>query len=171
MLTPQALLADTIELSKVNLSRYLVGFDDASSTRQAANLPNHIRWNIGHLALTMHRVAEKVDGKPIPDSDFASTPAKGKFNTESVSFGSKPADDELSYPPLERCVEIYNAAVDRLAAAARALPDSRLTEMVPWPTLQMPMHQLIVRMAYHNGFHIGQIADMRRALGFKSIFA
>lgn len=28
-----------------------------------------------------------------------------------------------------------------------------------------------LRMMGHNGMHTGQIADLRRALGFKSIFA
>lgn len=170
-MTPQSVIADTIELSKANLARYLVGFDDATSTRQAANLPNHVRWNIGHLALTMHRVAEKADGKPLPESDFAAATQAGRFHTEPVAFGSKPADEEIAYPPLARCVEIYNAAVDRLSAAARALPDARITEPAAWAGGQTPLYQLIVRMAYHNGFHIGQIADMRRALGFKSIFS
>lgn len=171
-MTPQDVIADTIELSKGNLARYLVGFDDATSTKQAIHLPNHACWCIGHLAITMYRVAEKVDGKPMPESDFGPAPAPGKFCTEAVAFGSKPTDDAGTYPPLTRCVEIFNAAVDRLAAAARALPDSRLAEEATWAAnIKMPLHQLIVRMAYHNGFHIGQIADMRRALGFKSIFS
>ena len=170
-MTPQSVIAETVELTKAALGRYLAGFDDASSVRQATNLPNHVRWNIGHLALTMNRVAEKLDGKTMPESDFAAAPAPGRFHTEAVSFGSAPADDSAKYPPLARCVEIYNAAIDRLAAAARAAPESKLTEMVPWVNTQIPLYLLVVRMCFHNGFHTGQIADMRRALGFKSIFA
>jgi hypothetical protein len=29
----------------------------------------------------------------------------------------------------------------------------------------------VARMVFHNGFHTGQIADMRRALGFKGVFS
>lgn len=170
-MTPQAAIADIIELSKANLARYLVGFDESNSTRQATNLPNHVRWTLGHLALTMHRVADSIDGKAMPSSDIASTPSAGAFHSESISFGSKPADDAAQYPPLARCIEIFNRAVDRLAAGVRAVPDSRFTESVPWVGTQMPLYQLAARMAYHNGFHIGQIADLRRALGFKSIFS
>jgi hypothetical protein len=166
------MLADTIEMSKAYLTRYIAGFDEANSTRQAIHMPNHVRWNIGHIALTMHRVAEKMDGKPVPESDFCAGPSVSRFHTEAVSFGSKPTDDAAKYPPLARCIEIYNAAVDRLAGAARALPDSRLTEPTPWFVgPPMPLYLIVARMAYHNGFHIGQIADLRRALGFRSVFS
>lgn len=171
MHTPQSVLAEIIEQSRANVGRYLVGFDDATSVRQAPNLPNHVRWTLGHVSLTMHRVAEKVDGRPLPEADFASAPTSGKFHTEAVAFGSKPADAVSSYPALARCVEIFNAAVDRLAAGTRSLPESRFSESIQWINIQMPLYMLIARMAYHNGFHIGQIADMRRALGFKSIFS
>ncbi len=171
-MTPQAVIADAVELSKIQMARYLAGFDDGSSVKQAANLPNHARWCMGHCAMTMHRVAEKVDGKGLPESDFSVEAGKaGTFHSESVSFGSKPADDSRNYPPLARCVEIYNAACDRLAGATRAAPESKLMEQVEWVTFKMPLYLLIVRMCFHNGFHTGQIADLRRALGFKSIFS
>lgn len=171
-MTPQEVVASAVELSKVQMARYLAGFDDASSVKQAANLPNHARWSLGHCAMTMHRVAEKLDGKGLPESDFGTDMGSaGKFHTESVAFGSKPSDNDRNYPPLARCVEIYNAACDRLAGAVRALPESRMNEEVNWVTFKMPLYQLVVRMCFHNGFHTGQIADLRRALGFKSIFS
>jgi hypothetical protein len=170
-MTPQEVVASAVELSKVQMARYLAGFDDATSVKQAVNLPNHARWSLGHCAMTMHRVAEKLDGRPLPGSDFATQAgASGKFHTEAVAFGSGPADDHEAYPSLSRCVEIYNAACDRLAAATRALPEARLMEDVNWVTFKMPLYQLVIRMCFHNGFHTGQIADLRRALGFKSIF-
>lgn len=171
-MTPQEVVASAVELSKVQMARYLAGFDDAASVKQAVNLPNHARWSLGHCAMTMHRVAEKLDGRPLPETDFAADVGRsGRFHTESVAFGSRPADDDRNYPALARCVEIYNAACDRLAGAVRSLPEARLMEEVNWITFKMPLYQLVVRMCFHNGFHTGQIADLRRALGFKSIFA
>lgn len=171
-MTPQEVVASAVELSKVQMARYLAGFDDATSVKQAVNLPNHARWCLGHCAMTMHRVAQKLDGKAAPESDFASEVGRaGTFHTESVAFGSKPADDDRDYPGLARCVEIYNAACDRLAAAVRGASESKLAEQVDWMTFKMPLYMLVVRMCFHNGFHTGQIADLRRALGFKSIFA
>jgi hypothetical protein len=37
--------------------------------------------------------------------------------------------------------------------------------------MQMPVWALVSRMTFHNGFHTGQLADLRRALGFRSIFS
>lgn len=168
----QDAVASAIEMTKTLTGRYLAGFDDSSSVKQATNLPNHVRWNLGHCALTMHRVAEKVGGGVLPDSDFATSAGDARrFHTDMVSFGSKPGEGAGDYPPLARCVEIYNAACDRLAAAMRALPEKRLTEEVDWVTFKVPLYLLVLRMCFHNGFHTGQIADLRRAFGFKSIFA
>jgi hypothetical protein len=171
-MTPQSVIAEAVELSKAQMARYLVGFDDATSVRQAENLPNHARWCLGHCAMTMHRIAEKLDGRPPPQTDFAADGSRpDRFNTDSVSFGSKPGDDDANYPPLARCVEIYNTACDRLAGAAGKASAEKLMEQVDWMTFKIPLYLLVIRMCFHNGFHTGQIADLRRALKFKSIFA
>lgn len=176
--TRAELLAESVSATKLLLGRYLAGFNDVTATRQTPDLPNHVAWCLGHCALTMHRVAEKLDGQPAPKSDFISATDgtrgsrdKGYFDAEGVSFGSAPEERSDRYPRLDRCIEIYNAACDRLAGAVRQATDAQLDEMVPWGQAQTPMRQLIVRMVFHNGFHTGQISDMRRSLGFKSIFA
>lgn len=169
----QDLLADSVEQTKMLTARYLVGFDEGSRTRQARHLPNHVAWNLGHLALTMHRIAEHFDGAAPPERDFAPGPRGGadRFGLESIAFGSAPADDPGAYPVLERCVEIYNAACDRLARGIRASSASKLNESVKWGAGQLTLGLLAARMVFHNGFHTGQIADLRRALGMKSIFS
>ena len=109
---------------------------------------------------------------PLPISRPRPTGARPTaFHSESIAFGSKPTGDAAAYPSLARCTEIYNAACDRLAAAVRAAPESKLTESVKWGNGESPLWMLVLRMVFHNGFHTGQIADLRRALGFKSIFA
>lgn len=168
----QELLAQSVEQTKMLAARYLAGFDDATRTRQAQHLPNHAAWNLGHLALTMHRIAEHFDGGAIPERDFAPGPRGGsdRIGVESVAFASAPADDPTAFPPLARCIEIYNAAVDRLARGIRASSTAKLSESVKWGPGESPLGLLAARMIFHNGFHTGQIADLRRALGMKSIF-
>lgn len=169
-------IAEGILSTKQSFARYLAGFDDTTATRQAANLPNHAAWSLGHCALTMHRVAAHLDSQDLPASDFTTGHASGggnarQFATESVAFGSKPVDSPADYPKLARAIEIYNAACDRLAAAVRNTSEARLDEVVPWGPMQLPLYLLVIRMIGHNGMHTGQLADLRRALGFKSIFA
>lgn len=178
MSTRGHLLAEIIITNKALVARYLQGFNEVTHVRQTPDLPNHVAWNLGHLALTMHRVAEKIDGKPVPTKDFikgdgfSGSRDKGIFDTEAVGYGSKPEDRHDRYPSLVRCTEIFNAACDRLAEAARNCPDAKLDEQHPWGTgMTLPLWALVARMCFHNGFHTGQIADLRRALAFKSVFA
>lgn len=183
-------LAESVLSTKTLLARYLVGFDDSNHTTQAPKLPNHVAWTLGHLALTMHRVAEKLDGKAPPPGDFLPAGAMGHgapgvaervspmsvvpldaYDSETVAFASKPVDDPRAYPSFTRCGQIYNAACDRLAAAARHADDATLDRLVKWGAGETPLWLLVMRMVFHNGAHTGQIADLRRALGFKSVFA
>ena len=166
-------LADAVLMCKVLTARYLAGFDDGTRTAQGPGLPNHVAWCLGHCALTMHRVAEKVDGKPPPAKDFGGglggDPAA--FHAEAVAFGSRPVGDAAAYPSLARCVEVFNAACDRLAATVKAASDEQLAMPIKWGPIEAPWWSLVLRMTFHNGFHTGQIADLRRGLGFKSIFS
>ncbi len=179
------LLAESVLNTKMLLGRYLVGFNDVTHVRQTPDLPNHTAWNLGHLALTMYRAAglianaaKGVDGPPPPPpaSEFVTGDGKrgsrdkGVFDTEAVSFGSTPEDRHDRYPTLARCTEIYNNACDHLAKTIRSVDDSVLDKSVRWGQADTLVWALSARMVFHNGLHTGEIADTRRALGFKSIF-
>ena len=172
-MTRQKLLADSITETRTLLGRYLRDFDDSNHTRQAPGLPNHVAWSLGHLALTMHRVAQKLDGKTPPATDFVegATCDAGRFATEAVSFGSKPTADAKAYPPFVRCNKIFSDAIDRLSSACLASSDSVLDSMTKWGAGETTLGSVAMRMVFHNGTHCGQIADLRRALGMGSIFA
>lgn len=165
-------LAESLELSGQLLGRYLSGFSDANHTAQAPGLPNHVAWSLGHLAMTMHRVAERLDSRPMPESDFVAGAASDmkRFATEAVAFGSQPAADPSRYPPYARCLEIFNTALARLSAAARASDSATLASPTPWSNGTTTLGALVGRMTFHNGMHCGQIADLRRVLGLGSIF-
>jgi len=171
----QHVLAEGVRSTKLLLGRFLTGFNDVTHVRQTPDLPNHVAWNLGHLALTMHRVAAMLDGGPVPAKDFVSGDGfkgsrdTGMMDSEAVAFGSKPEDRHDRYPKLERCTETYNSACERLALAITNSPDAKLDDTARWGNGELPMHQLIIRMVFHNGFHTGQISDLRRALGFKMI--
>lgn len=171
------LLAEAVLSTKMLLARYLAGFNDVTHVRQTPDLPNHAAWSLGHLAVTMHRVAGMIDGTTdLPAADFVKGDSfsgsrdKGVFDAEAVAFGSKVEERHDRYPTLQRCTEIYNNACDRLANACRGASEEQLNTVVPWGQATTPIWSLVIRMVFHNGFHTGQIADMRRALGFKSIF-
>ncbi|MCC6660494.1 MAG: DinB family protein [Phycisphaerales bacterium] len=165
-------IAEGVLACKSLTARYFPGFDDSNRTKQAPGLPNHLAWCLGHCALTMQRIAEKIDGTPISEHDFFLGGKKGdaaRFGTETVSFGSGPVDDRALYPTLARCVDIYNAGCERLADAVLASADEKLDETIRWGAGQVSLQSAALRMVFHNGTHLGQIADLRRALGFRPV--
>lgn len=169
------LLAEAVLNSGTLLKRYLAGFDDSNRCFQTLDLPNHPAWTLGHLAITMVRAQEKLGGPgPDPDRFVTGDGTRGdaqKFDTESVSFGSTPVADPAKYPTFDRCVEIFDRACEDLARTIRSTPDDKLAGMVQWGSAQIPGYAAALRMVFHNGTHTGQLADLRRALRLKSVFA
>lgn len=172
MSSAQEHIARGVESTKQLLARYLKGFTDDNRLAQAPSLPNHVAWSLGHLAHTMHRVAEHFDAKPLPPDLFIVDAHKGdarRFGTEGVCFGSSPSTDPEAFPPLSRCLEAYEGACDRLASAVRGASDADFEREVPWGAGTQTLGMLCFRMVFHNGMHTGQIADLRRALQLGSI--
>jgi hypothetical protein len=171
--TRQELLAEMVMQSRDLLKRYLRGFDDSNCVKQAPGLPNHVAWTLGHLAINLHRTAERFDNLPIPAGDFVTRDGRGgdreHFDTESVSFGSKPLNDPALYPTFPRCIAIFDAAIDRMANALRGASDAQLDSLTQWGKMEVPLYTMAGRMVFHNGTHTGQIADLRRALGMGSV--
>jgi hypothetical protein len=174
------ILARGVEESGRLLARYFRGFDDSNHVRQAAGLPNHFAWTLGHLAMVLHRAAERFEGADgaqelgLPEGDFVSGDGRSgdsrRFDTEGVCFGSTPVADARVYPTAGRCVEIFERAIARVAGAIRGCEEGRLDSMVKWGARDSVLWMLAVRMVFHNGTHSGQLADLRRALGMGSIF-
>lgn len=166
------LLAEGVEQSRVLLARFYPGFNDTNHTTQAPGLPNHLAWNLGHLALTMHRVAGMIDGGPMPADTFIEGSDRGdarRFGIESVSFASVPTDDASRYPSLARCIEVFDAATARLATVLRGASPEALDKDVMWGKTASTPRAMALRMIFHNGMHCGQITDLRRALNMGNV--
>jgi hypothetical protein len=75
------------------------------------------------------------------------------------------------YPTWPRCVQIFDAAIERVANAVRKATDQQLDATTRWGAGETTVGNLAIRMVFHNGNHCGQLADLRRALNMGSIFA
>ena len=137
----------------------LEGFDDANATSQKADLPNHVAWTLGHLALTMHRAAERISGESY---DLA-------WDPEPFAFGSTPSPIREEYPPLAELAQRHRRSLALLADAVRRAGDEGLARDVTWATSTTTARNLALRMVWHNGLHCGQIIDLRRALRLQPV--
>ena len=149
-------IADAIKSTEGLLLRFLAGFDDSNGYAQSPDLPNHAAWILGHLALTMHRAAERVTGTTI---ELA-------WDPEPFAFGSTP---EGCGPSFETMVDRYRRAMDVLVDAARRAGPQRLAARVQWGGGDTTGRDLLLRMVWHNGVHCGQLIDLRRALGMERV--
>ena len=172
-MTMQQMLHDTITEARGLFNRFLAGFDNTNHTTQAEGLPNHAAWTLGHCALVMHRIAGRIDGDTLPESDFitgdGSQGDADHFDTEGIFIDSTPVDDPSQYPTWERCRAIFDDAVTRLANAALNATDDALCAEAPWLEQSLPHWQLAQRSLLHNGVHSGQLIDLRRALNFDKV--
>lgn len=169
------LLAHNITNAQALFERFLTGFDESNRTRQAPAMPNHLAWTLGHLALTAHRCAHRVQGSDEPGElppEAFMLGGRGdatRFATESVAFGSTPTDDPDRYPSLARCIEIMQESHRTLADALRHASEQGLARQTPWGAGQTSVGDLALRMGFHIGTHAGQIIDLRRGLGLGPI--
>lgn len=170
-MTVQDVLADAVLACKGLSTRFLAGFTDGNRAAQADHLPNHLIWTLGHVALYINDAAGRLDGKPMPSSDFGPDLGAGqsRYANDSIGFGSRPVSDPSRYPTLARGVQTYEAACDRLAAAVRRANEATLGKKVDWLGTQIPLAQLVSRVMFHAGVHTGQIMDLRRALGLEPV--
>lgn len=154
-------------------TRFLDGFDDQTRVAQAPALPNHVSWTIGHVSLIMHRAADLVRGftgpQNLPTSDWVhgdgTAGDPGRYDTESVCYGSTPSPVASKYPRLARAVEIFNAAIDRLASDTAGASPASLVREIAWGNRPIIAAMLVHRVVFHTATHAGQITDLRRSLG------
>jgi len=163
-------LAALVRYSGPVLTRFVSGFSDETRTTQAPGLPNHAAWILGHTAYTMHRLADQFGEAALPEPDFGEGANASRFDRQSLRLGSTPVDDAGAYPTLDRCVEVFDAGVERLASTVEKAPPEVLAREVDWGGTARTLGELAMRVSLHNATHAGQLCDLRRALGMPRVF-
>lgn len=129
-------------------------------THQPSPTDNHALWTIGHLATGYAWFKSLLDGKmhPLPET----------YNA-LFGMGSKPVSDPKVYPPFEQVSKHSEEAYAALLAAARAQTDADLVAPTAADAHGFARDRLdaIEKTAWHEGWHAGQLAGIRKALGLK----
>ncbi|MAT81403.1 MAG: hypothetical protein CMJ29_07125 [Phycisphaerae bacterium] len=168
-------LAQTVRYTEGLFTRFLEGFDEASRARQAPDLPNHPIWLLGHCGFSMNRVAAEFDGAPIAGDYYiegdgsSGTPAL--FDITSIRIRSIPHDDPNLYPSLETGRACFHDAIERLANAAANSTRDWLQQEIDMHGTLLTRGDQVIRLCFHNGYHAGQLGDLRRAIGLPRVIA
>lgn len=128
---------------------------------QPAGLPNHPAWILGHLAFVRFALLKQlgVDNGDFPE---AWVPLFGR--------GSTPCSEDKKYPGKEELWDAFKRLQNVTIESIMALTPKQLAEphsieslKEPFPTIGDLLLQMLTA---HDGLHVGQLSDWRRALGF-----
>lgn len=124
---------------------------------------NHATWTYGHLAMTYDWFAKMIDAKAsadIPES-YAEIFSK-----------NKPTNKAGFYPPVAEVRRTYERAYNLFQGLIEKLPENDLWSATAIDTGGFCSSKLdaAYKCAWHDGWHLGQISDVRRHLKLPSLF-
>jgi hypothetical protein len=140
----------------------LKGFPDDKLTYQTSPADNHVLWTLGHLASTDVWIAGAVgaQGAAFPETY---QPLFGQ--------GSKPVSDPKKYPPLTELRTSFDDNRAAVLAWLESAPDSTLSVNLKDKTGGFASDPIdaALKLAWHEGWHMGQVATLRKALGLPPV--
>ena len=126
---------------------------------QAFPADNHLLWLLGHLALEYRWFAAAIDGRP----DAITARQHDLFD-----MGTRALPDASLYPTLGDLRSDLDAAWSRLERAGGALTDEDAGKAPASGVTDLKDRlDALTKCAWHTGWHTGQLAGLRRALGLK----
>jgi hypothetical protein len=136
----------------------LKGFPDDKLTFQNHPHENHALWALAHLASTdawINGLVSAPSGS-IPD-------AVGKC----AGPGTKPVSDPKQYPPAAEVRRAYESSRAALIRWLETAPDSALDIDIKDKTGGFATTPLdaVFKIIWHEGWHMGQVATIRKSLG------
>jgi hypothetical protein len=152
-----------LEFNRTCTNNLLKDFPEDKGTFQPSPHCNHAIWIMGHLAVTdewMHGMIAEVKTK-LPES-------YGKL----FGYQTQPQSSAKAYPSFAEVKKNYQAARDNLLKAAHAVSDEALCKPLGEKGGGFVSDGLdaLHKSAWHEGWHAGQLATVRRALGLPSSF-
>jgi len=141
----------------------LKDFPESKYCEQPGPCVNHALWNLGHFASTDDYFAGKFGG-----TTSMLPPEWDKL----FGMGSTPTSDASKYPSI---AEVRKAMVTTRAAVEKwvsSLSAAQLSTATPedWHAYAPTVGDLPPFLAWHEGYHQGQLSVLRRGLGLARAF-
>ena len=149
-----------LRMTDESTTRLVEDMRDEPLTRPTSRGGNHALWVIGHLAVVEGMIPHTVFGEPNPVEHWWPI-----FGT-----GSKPTDDAGSYPAFDVVLGTYRDLRSKNLAKLEEIGEEgleRAPKVIP-PGFEDRMRTIgrtLHLIALHQMFHLGQVADARRAVG------
>jgi hypothetical protein len=144
--------------SHKSFGEYAFAIPESQATTQPAGHRNHALWQIGHMAVNNQWFAHMIDGRGIQ------TPAAWN---DLFGMGSEPKPDASIYPPLGELKAAFTKSLERITDAAHSYTDAELNHPCTGESGGFLTDKMdsILKAAWHHGYHTGQVATLKKALG------
>lgn len=151
LITPAA---QQFALTAALVEKNLAGFSDAEARQSPAGDSNSMLWLVGHLANTRCRLLEMLGAGRAPRWP------------QFFSRGANPADRD-QHPALDEVLNEWRDAAAALTKRLEEIGDAELSAQCPrdFPIADKTMRGAITFLAFHEGYHVGQMAYLRKLLG------
>jgi uncharacterized damage-inducible protein DinB len=156
--------AHMIRLARASTKKMLEGIPQDKLCAQPGSCINHALWIMGHLASSDDYFLKEFGGG-------AKLALSESWHT-LFGMGAKPVADPSKYPSV---AEVRKAFDERHAAWVKwveSLTAAQLRQATPegWRAYAPTLGDLPLFAAWHEGYHAGQLAPIRRGLGLGPAF-
>ena len=153
-----AAAAQYFTLNDTLFERAITGLSDEELRRFPTGDANPMIWLAGHVAASRQMLATMLDGEP--PVGWATV-----FGQKSQPSG------DAAYPSASDIHQALKDAGVRLRKRFDAMIDADLAATAPrrFPAGDGTMRGAIVFLAYHESYHLGQMAYVRKCLGYPGI--
>ncbi len=148
-----------VKFGRQTFSKYSSGFSPEQLTAQPAGHVNHLLWTYGHLAATAGWALSVITGEKgaVPEA-----------YDKLFGMGSVPVADAGAYPSFAEVKGYFDSSYDKVVAAVSKMTDAQLSEAVDTGGFASDKADLVAKLGWHEGWHVGQVVALRRALGIAS---
>lgn len=159
-MNPRQHAVTVLEFARKVSNDILKGIPDDKLTFQSCPTDNHALWVMGHLAGTD---AWMINTLNIPKVNVPEAVIK--------AFGSGTKPSVKGNPPAAEVRRAFNEARTALIGWLREAPDSALTVDLKEKTGGFASDPIdaMFKVAWHEGWHMGQVANVRKALGLPNV--
>lgn len=155
-MNPRQHAISVLEFARWYTNNLLKDLPESKWLHQPSPTDNHVLWCIGHFAGTNVWAAKVLDIPGVIVSQEIQT---------AYGMGSKPS--QTGNPSLEEVKRAFQSSHEAVMAWLKSAPDSSLAGDISEKTGKFASDPLdmMMKLAWHEGFHAGQIANVRKALG------
>ena len=147
-------LVEALKASDRILTTFLQDITEEDSLVRGGDEINHVRWQLGHAAVSHWNLAAMVGTPPAWED--------AQLYKRLFARGSELSEDVSEYPSLAKLRARYEEAMEAAMANLRQLDEERLHEMIDlteqW---RMELYQAVLFLSHHVAYHAGQIAILR----------